>query len=53
MQRDLKTMNNQKMWHEVFKPVLLQYLKDKKVELEKEGYIPTLEILIEELENEI
>jgi len=43
-------MDNQKMW-ELFRPVLLDYLKNKKQEMERDGLIPTLELLIEDLEN--
>lgn len=43
---------NDKLYHEVFKPVLLEFLKNKKAEMEAQGLIPTLEALIEDLENE-
>lgn len=39
------------MW-ELFRPVLLEYLKNKKAEMERDGLIPTLELLIEDLENQ-
>ena len=45
-------MDTKKLWYELYLPVLLRYLKDKKVEMESVGTIPTLEALIEELENE-
>ncbi len=45
-------MDTQKIYHEVFKPVLLEFLKNKKKEMEAQGLIPTLETLIEDLENE-
>lgn len=44
-------MNHEKMW-ELFKPVMLDYLKNKKQEMIRDGFIPTLELLIEDLENE-
>lgn len=45
-------MDTQKLWHELYKPVLLTYLKNKKAEMEAQGLIPTLEELINELEQE-
>jgi len=30
--------------------VFVNYLKDQKVELEKQGYIPTIDLVIEKLE---
>lgn len=44
-------MNNEKMW-ELLKPVMIDYLKNKKAEMERDGLIPTIELLIEDLENE-
>jgi len=43
-------MDNQKLWHELFKPAILSFLKDKKIEMEAQGLIPTLEELINQLE---
>lgn len=43
-------MNTQQIFNEYFKPALLTYLKAKKEEMESVGLIPTLEALIEELE---
>ncbi len=45
-------MDTQKLWHELYKPVLLDFLKNKKKEMEGQGFVPTLELLIEDLENE-
>lgn len=42
-------MDTQKMF-ELFRPTILTYIKAKKEEMEKEGFIPTLELLIEDLE---
>ncbi len=41
-------MDTEKMWY-LFKPVLLEYLKNKKKEMEEAHMIPTLELLINEL----
>jgi hypothetical protein len=41
-------MDTNKMW-ELFKPVMLEWIKNRKAELEKEGYIVTAELLIEDL----
>lgn len=41
-------MNN-KIW-ELFKPVILDWMKNRKAELEKEGYVVTVDLLIEDLE---
>jgi hypothetical protein len=38
---------------EQFEKILLQYLKDTKRELEEKGYIATLDIAIQELEEKI
>lgn len=43
-------MDKEKLWHEMFKPAMVKYLKAKKEQLESEGFIPTLEMLIEDLE---
>lgn len=40
------------MWN-IFLPILVTFLKDKKAEMEKEGLIPTLELLIADLEADI
>lgn len=45
-------MDTKKLWHDLYKPVLLDYLKNKKAEMEAQGLIPTLEELISDLENE-
>lgn len=41
---------SQKLW-EMVKPILIDYLKTKSDELKQEGFIPTIELLIEDLEN--
>lgn len=45
------SITKEKLWHEHFKPVVLQYLKDVKKQMEDEGSIPTIELLIEKLED--
>lgn len=37
----------------MFLPILVTFLRDKKAEMEKEGLIPTLELLIADLEADI
>lgn len=37
----------------MFLPVLLDYLKNKKSELESQGYIATLELAIEDIEDKL
>lgn len=41
-------MNN-KLW-EMFKPIIADWIRNRAEELKQEGFIPTVELLLEDLE---
>jgi hypothetical protein len=45
-------MNTEQHW-KLFGPVILEFIKNKKKEYEADGLIPTLELLVEDLETSL